>query len=134
MMLFVLSADRSGAKNQPPATTNTCAPRHPNQAAERQKSVHPVKHAATTATTTKNYLHAAPVQAAAITPPLNEAFSGATHSEPPGAEREFRRRDLFTWSCSALLIGGGAGADPGSLARSLARTCTENGTQRESER
>lgn len=38
--------------------------------------------------------------------PLNEAFSAAAHSELLAAEREFRQRDLFTWSRSVLLIGG----------------------------
>ena len=42
--------------------------------------------------------------------PLSVAFSAAAHSELLAAEREFRRRDLFTWSRSVLLIGGAARA------------------------
>ncbi|KAK5851909.1 hypothetical protein PBY51_023423 [Eleginops maclovinus] len=38
--------------------------------------------------------------------PLNEAFSAAAHSGLLAAGREFRQRDLFTWSRSVLLIGG----------------------------
>lgn len=38
------------------------------------------------------------------------AFRAAAHSELPAAEREFRRRDLFTWPRSVLLIGGAPGA------------------------
>lgn len=36
------------------------------------------------------------------------AVSAAAHSELLAAEREFRRRDLFTWSRPVLLIGGEA--------------------------
>ncbi|CAK6959336.1 ankyrin repeat and SOCS box protein 17-like [Scomber scombrus] len=40
--------------------------------------------------------------------------TAATHSELLASEREFRQRDLFTWSRSVILIGGVARASAGS--------------------
>lgn len=49
------------------------------------------------------YLHSAPVQPAVIT---SDSVWLSAHSELlAAAEREFRQRDLFTWSRSLLLIG-----------------------------
>lgn len=114
MMLFVLSADRRGADNQPQAMANwiqnipspslACEPHaiptepvrgdeggKKSRAWRRKKKKKAI------------YLHSAPVQPAVIT---SHSVWLSAHSELLAAsEREFRQRDLFTWSRSLLLIG-----------------------------
>lgn len=116
MMLLVLSADRR-RPGEPPASDGKFNPTHPvpqppasapSRQEEWERGANKVHRQEGGLKKKSNLPAHRSGSGGRYYSQLSVAVSAAAHSELLAAEREFRRRDLFTWSRPVLLIGGEA--------------------------